>query len=91
MMKSGDNFLYEDSTIQWMNIMNINSHWDLKSLFNKLFYDSYVNSSYYVESTGASLNKCEEVRTYCMWEEETSCILMNWPKVCLERYRKMRI
>ena len=70
--------------------MNINSHWDLKSLFIKLFYYSYVYSSCYVESTGTSLNKREEVRTYCMWEEETSCILMNWPIVCLERYRKMR-
>lgn len=60
--------------------MNINSQWDLKSLFIKLFYDSYDNSSCYVKSTGKSLNKCEEVRTYCMWEEETSYILMNWPK-----------
>jgi hypothetical protein len=80
----------EDSTIQWKSTMNINSHCGLKSLFIKLFYDSYVNSSCYVESTGISLNKCEEVRTYNMWEEETSCILMNWSKVCLERYRKMR-
>jgi len=37
MMKIGDNFLYEDSTVQWKNTMNINSHWNLKFLFIKLF------------------------------------------------------
>jgi hypothetical protein len=80
----------EDSTIQGKNTMNINSQWDLKSLFIKLLYDSYVNSSCYVESTGTSLNKCEEVKMYCMWDEETSHILMNWLKVSLKRYRKIR-
>jgi len=80
----------EDSTIQWKTTMNIKSHLDLKYLFIKLFYDNYVNRLCYVESTETSLNKCEEVRTYCIWEEETLHILMNWLKVCLERYRKMR-
>jgi len=37
MMKIGDNFLYEDSTVQWKNTMNINSLWNLKFLFIKLF------------------------------------------------------
>jgi uncharacterized protein (DUF4213/DUF364 family) len=79
MMKSGDNFLYGRFHNKMKEHMNIKSHWNLKSLFIKLFYDSYVNSSCYIESTGTSMNKCEEVRIYCMWEEETR-ILMNWPK-----------